>query len=128
LNPKSEIRPTGVVSACQAVLLGVGEPRRNGYRGSQNGSHSNNSHFARHKSFLFALKVVPLEFALSLDGFRTVRTCRPIWRQAAFPGWLLIADRAGVALPEIFCGLRATKILFLIRNLASPFTSGDMWP
>jgi hypothetical protein len=32
------------------------------------------------------LKVVPVEFLLSFDNFRTVRMCRRIWRQADFLG------------------------------------------
>jgi hypothetical protein len=32
------------------------------------------------------LQIMPLEFALSFDGFRTVRMCRLIWRQADFLG------------------------------------------
>jgi hypothetical protein len=32
------------------------------------------------------LQIMPLEFALSFDGFRTVRMCRLIWRQADFHG------------------------------------------
>jgi hypothetical protein len=32
------------------------------------------------------LKVIPLEFALSFDNFRTVRMCRLIWRQGEFLG------------------------------------------
>ena len=32
------------------------------------------------------LKVVPLDFALSFDNFRTVRMCRLIWRQDDFLG------------------------------------------
>jgi hypothetical protein len=32
------------------------------------------------------LKVVPLDFALSFDNFRTVRMCRLIWRQDEFLG------------------------------------------
>jgi hypothetical protein len=32
------------------------------------------------------LKVVPLEFGLSFDNFRTVRMCRLVWRQSEFLG------------------------------------------
>jgi hypothetical protein len=32
------------------------------------------------------LKVVPLDLALSFDNFRTVRTCRLIWRHREFLG------------------------------------------
>jgi hypothetical protein len=32
------------------------------------------------------LKIVPLDFALSFDNFRTVRMCRLIWRQSDFLG------------------------------------------
>lgn len=32
------------------------------------------------------LTVVPLDFALSFDNFRTVRMCRLIWRQGEFFG------------------------------------------
>ena len=32
------------------------------------------------------LMVVPLDFALSFDNFRTVRMCRLIWRQGEFLG------------------------------------------
>jgi hypothetical protein len=32
------------------------------------------------------LKVVPLDFALSFDSFRTIRMCRLIWRQSDFFG------------------------------------------
>jgi hypothetical protein len=32
------------------------------------------------------LTVIPLEFALSFDNFRTVRMCRLIWRQGEFLG------------------------------------------
>jgi hypothetical protein len=32
------------------------------------------------------LKMVPLDFALSFDNFRTVRMCRLIWRQSDFLG------------------------------------------
>jgi hypothetical protein len=32
------------------------------------------------------LTVVPLEFALSFDNFRTIRMCRLIWRQDDFLG------------------------------------------
>jgi hypothetical protein len=32
------------------------------------------------------LKVVPLDFALSFDSFRTIRMCRLIWRQSDFLG------------------------------------------
>jgi hypothetical protein len=32
------------------------------------------------------LKVIPLEFALSFDNFRSVRTCRLVWRQGDFFG------------------------------------------
>jgi hypothetical protein len=32
------------------------------------------------------LKVVPLDFALSFDSFRTVRMCRLIWRHSDFLG------------------------------------------
>jgi hypothetical protein len=32
------------------------------------------------------LKLVPLQFALSFDNFRTVRMCRLIWRQDDFLG------------------------------------------
>jgi hypothetical protein len=32
------------------------------------------------------LKVIPLEFALSFDNFRTVRMCRLIWRDGEFLG------------------------------------------
>jgi hypothetical protein len=32
------------------------------------------------------LKIVPLDFALSFDNFRTVRMCRQIWRQGDFLG------------------------------------------
>jgi hypothetical protein len=30
------------------------------------------------------LKVIPLEFALSFDNFRSVRMCRSAWRQGDF--------------------------------------------
>lgn len=32
------------------------------------------------------LQIMPLNFELSFDGFRTGRTCRPIWRQDKFFG------------------------------------------
>jgi hypothetical protein len=32
------------------------------------------------------LQIMPLEFALSFDGFRTLRMCRLIWRQDDFLG------------------------------------------
>ena len=32
------------------------------------------------------LKLVPVEFALSFDSFRTVRMCRLIWRDSDFLG------------------------------------------
>ena len=32
------------------------------------------------------LKVVPLDFALSFDNFRTIRMCHLIWRQSDFLG------------------------------------------
>jgi hypothetical protein len=32
------------------------------------------------------LQIIPLNFALSFDNFRTVRMCRLIWRQAEFLG------------------------------------------
>jgi hypothetical protein len=32
------------------------------------------------------LPILPLDFALSFDGFRTVRKCRLIWRQEEFIG------------------------------------------
>jgi hypothetical protein len=32
------------------------------------------------------LKVLPLDFALSFDNFRTVRMCQLIWRQGDFLG------------------------------------------
>jgi hypothetical protein len=32
------------------------------------------------------LKLVPLEFALSFDNFRTVRMCRLVWRRDDFLG------------------------------------------
>jgi hypothetical protein len=32
------------------------------------------------------LKIVPLNFALSFDNFRSVRMCRLIWRQGEFLG------------------------------------------
>jgi hypothetical protein len=32
------------------------------------------------------LKIVPLDFALSFDNFRTIRMCRLIWRQGDFLG------------------------------------------
>jgi hypothetical protein len=32
------------------------------------------------------LKIVPLEFGLSFDKFRTIRTCRLVWRQGDFLG------------------------------------------
>ena len=35
---------------------------------------------------LQGLKVLPLEFALSFDNFRTVRMCRLVWRQGDFFG------------------------------------------
>lgn len=33
-----------------------------------------------------SLKIVPLNFELSFDGFRTARKCRLIWRQDEFFG------------------------------------------
>jgi len=35
---------------------------------------------------LQGLKIMPLEFALSFDNFRSVRMCRLIWRQSVFFG------------------------------------------
>jgi hypothetical protein len=35
---------------------------------------------------LQGLKILPLEFALSFDNFRSVRMCRLIWRQSDFFG------------------------------------------
>jgi hypothetical protein len=32
------------------------------------------------------LKIVPLDFALSFDNFRTIRMCRLVWRQGDFLG------------------------------------------
>ena len=32
------------------------------------------------------LPIIPLAFALSFDGFRTLRMCRLIWRQSDFLG------------------------------------------
>jgi hypothetical protein len=32
------------------------------------------------------LQIMPLDFALSFDNFRTVRKCRLIWRQEDFLG------------------------------------------
>ena len=32
------------------------------------------------------LQIMPLDFALSFDGFRTLRMCRLIWRQDDFLG------------------------------------------
>jgi hypothetical protein len=32
------------------------------------------------------LQIIPLDFALSFDNFRTVRMCRLIWRQDEFLG------------------------------------------
>jgi hypothetical protein len=32
------------------------------------------------------LRMLPLDFALSFDGFRTVRKCRLVWRQEEFIG------------------------------------------
>ena len=32
------------------------------------------------------LKIVPLDFALSFDNFRTIRMCRLIWRDGDFLG------------------------------------------
>ena len=32
------------------------------------------------------LQIIPLDFALSFDNFRTVRMCRLIWRQGEFLG------------------------------------------
>jgi hypothetical protein len=32
------------------------------------------------------LQIMPLDFELSFDGFRTVRNCRLIWRQDKFFG------------------------------------------
>lgn len=32
------------------------------------------------------LQIMPLDFELSFDGFRTVRKCRLIWRQDEFFG------------------------------------------
>jgi hypothetical protein len=31
-------------------------------------------------------QIIPLDFELSLDGFRTARNCQLIWRQGAFLG------------------------------------------
>jgi hypothetical protein len=45
------------------------------------------------------LKIVPLDFALSFDNFRTVRMCRLIWRQATFSEWPSKADRPVVRAP-----------------------------
>ena len=39
------------------------------------------------------LKVIPLEFALSFDNFRSARMCRLVWRQGNFFGAALKADR-----------------------------------
>jgi len=33
-----------------------------------------------------SLQIMPLDFGLSFDGFRTVRTCQLIWRQGEFFG------------------------------------------
>jgi hypothetical protein len=38
---------------------------------------------------LQGLKIIPLEFALSFDNFRTIRACRLIWRQGDFFGAVL---------------------------------------
>lgn len=35
---------------------------------------------------LQGLKILPLEFALSFDNFRSVRMCRLVWRQSDFFG------------------------------------------
>ena len=35
---------------------------------------------------LQGLKILPLEFALSFDNFRSVRMCRLVWRQGDFFG------------------------------------------
>jgi hypothetical protein len=39
---------------------------------------------------LNGLKIVPLDFDLSFDGFRTIRKCRLIWRESDFMGARLI--------------------------------------
>jgi hypothetical protein len=35
---------------------------------------------------LHELKVIPLDFALSFDNFRSLRMCRLIWREGDFSG------------------------------------------
>jgi hypothetical protein len=35
---------------------------------------------------LIGLNVVPLKFDLSFDNFRTIRTCRLVWRDGDFAG------------------------------------------
>jgi len=39
---------------------------------------------------LNGLKIVPLDFDLSFDNFRTIRKCRLIWRESDFMGVRLI--------------------------------------
>ena len=39
---------------------------------------------------LNGLKMVPLDFDLSFDNFRTIRKCRLIWRESDFMGARLI--------------------------------------
>jgi len=35
---------------------------------------------------LQGLKILPLEFAISFDNFRSIRMCRLVWRQSDFFG------------------------------------------
>jgi hypothetical protein len=38
---------------------------------------------------LSGLGILPLEFGISFDGFRTMRTCRLMWREGDFLGVVL---------------------------------------
>jgi hypothetical protein len=40
---------------------------------------------------LIGLKIVPLDFDLSFDNFRTLRKCRLVWREGDFVGVQLIS-------------------------------------
>jgi hypothetical protein len=74
-----------------------GKARSNGDRSAGPKSSKVRSYFSMRKPvYILALsamsqisvqaKVVPLDFALSFDNFRTVRMCRLIWRQGDFLG------------------------------------------
>jgi hypothetical protein len=38
---------------------------------------------------LSGLGILPVEFGISFDGFRTMRTCRLMWREGDFLGVVL---------------------------------------